>query len=68
MKLLQKKKTCIAGAILFAFLAIAFMNPKSARASDYASAQTLPLNGAWSSEYWLKLQLRLGIVPRYGCT
>lgn len=53
MKLLQKKKTCIAGAILFAFLAIAFMNPKSARASDYASAQTLPLNGIWSSEYWL---------------
>lgn len=39
--------------LLLVFLTAICLNVTHSSAADYTAAPTLPLNGAWSSEYWL---------------
>lgn len=50
---LQGKKLGMAVMLFLAFVFVASLNTKHVQAADYTSAQTLPVNGAWSSEHWL---------------
>lgn len=49
----KKWKWKMTGCALIIFLLAACIRTNKVWASDYTSAQTLPLNGSWSSEYWL---------------
>ena len=53
MNKLKGKKFGMVVVLFLAFVFVACLNTKHTQAADYASAQVLPVNGAWSSEYWL---------------
>ena len=50
---LQVKFFQKATLLLLVFLSAICLNVTHSHAADYTAAPTLPLNGAWSSEYWL---------------
>ncbi len=53
MKEKTKSKKHILTVFAMAFLLFVCIGAKKVHAGDYSSAEILPLNGAWGSEYWL---------------
>lgn len=53
--MMMKKESRKYVLMMFAmvFLLFVCIGAKKVHAGDYSSAETLPLNGAWGSEYWL---------------
>lgn len=53
--MMKKRQSKNYGIVVFeiAFLLFLCIGAKKVQAGDYSSAEILPLNGAWSSEYWL---------------
>lgn len=53
MMMKKESRKYVLTVFAMVFLLFVCIGAKKVHAGDYSSAETLPLNGAWGSEYWL---------------